>query len=431
MNKAVFDLKIRIAVIVSIFVYAINLNAANVSHFVGLNFTHYKNVNLVNDPADDEVSESIIGGLSIIENTSDLVLNVNARVYSINFKKNQAPDRSTGELLANALWIIKPRQFEWFMSDTFRQTAIDSLLSNSISNQQNANAFSTGPNYFIRVNPRSNIAIEGRIENYAFENFIDNNRYSIASRWLYDVNRALNMNMNYEFEMVDYQGVSSDLNYDRSDVFIGLQYQRGLNTLEAEIGATQISNNLLNDVNSARYLLSLQNERTRTSNIRLVYENILSDTSNQLLGSSNLSINNNSSLPITSSDTFVNESVRFEYNKTTTYGSFLLSMRNRKYDYTNLTNLNQRVSSIGLVNTWNLKQGSHLSISGDARRTLFEDSSLNREDKDYLYQATYTYSARRNISLIFDAISQKRESTVLTSSYDDVRLLLTLEYVSR
>ena len=431
MNKAVFDLKIRIAVIVSIFVYAINLNAANVSHFVGLNFTHYKNVNLVNDPADDEVSESIIGGLSIIENTSDLVLNVNARVYSINFKKNQAPDRSTGELLANALWIIKPRQFEWFMSDTFRQTAIDSLLSNSISNQQNANAFSTGPNYFIRVNPRSNIAIEGRIENYAFENFIDNNRYSIASRWLYDVNRALNMNMNYEFEMVDYQGVSSDLNYDRSDVFIGLQYQRGLNTLEAEIGATQISNNLLNDVNSARYLLSLQNERTRTSNIRLVYENILSDTSNQLLGSSNLSINNNSSLPITSSDTFVNESVRFEYNKTTTYGSFLLSMRNRKYDYTNLTNLNQKVSSIGLVNTWNLKQGSHLSISGDARRTLFEDSSLNREDKDYLYQATYTYSARRNISLIFDAISQKRESTVLTSSYDDVRLLLTLEYVSR
>ncbi len=431
MNKAVFDLKIRIAVIVSIFVYAINLNAANVSHFVGLNFTHYKNVNLVNDPADDEVSESIIGGLSIIENTSDLVLNVNARVYSINFKKNQAPDRSTGELLANALWIIKPRQFEWFMSDTFRQTAIDSLLSNSISNQQNANAFSTGPNYFIRVNPRSNIAIEGRIENYAFENFIDNNRYSIASRWLYDVNRVLNMNMNYEFEMVDYQGVSSDLNYDRSDVFIGLQYQRGLNTLEAEIGATQISNNLLNDVNSARYLLSLQNERTRTSNIRLVYENILSDTSNQLLGSSNLSINNNSSLPITSSDTFVNESVRFEYNKTTTYGSFLLSMRNRKYDYTNLTNLNQRVSSIGLVNTWNLKQGSHLSISGDARRTLFEDSSLNREDKDYLYQATYTYSARRNISLIFDAISQKRESTVLTSSYDDVRLLLTLEYASR
>ena len=431
MNKAVFDFKIRIAVTVSVFVYAINLNAANVSHFVGLNFTHYKNVNLVNDPAADEVSESIIGGLSIIDNTSDLVLNVNARVNAINFKKNQAPDRSTGELLANALWIIKPRQFEWFVSDTFRQTAIDSLLSNSISNQQNANAFSTGPNYFIRVNPRSNIAIEGRIENYAFENFIDNNRYSIASRWLYDVNRALNMNANYEFEMVDYQGVSSDLNYDRSDVFIGLQYQRGLNTLEAEVGATQISNNLLNDVNSARYLLSIQNERTRTSNIRLVYENILSDTSNQLLGSSNLSINNNSSLPITSSDTFVNESVRFEYNKTTTYGSFLLSMRNRKYDYTNLTNLNQKVSSIGLVNTWNLKQGSHLSIRGDARRTLFEDSSLNREDKDYLYQATYTYSARRNISLIFDAISQKRESTVLISSYDDVRLLLTLEYVSR
>ena len=426
-----FDFKTRIAVTVSVFVYAINLNAANVSHFVGLNFTHYKNVNLVNDPAADEVSESIIGGLSIIDNTSDLVLNVNARVNAINFKKNQAPDRSTGELLANALWIIKPRQFEWFVSDTFRQTAIDSLLSNSISNQQNANAFSTGPNYFIRVNPRSNIAIEGRIENYAFENFIDNNRYSIASRWLYDVNRALNMNANYEFEMVDYQGVSSDLNYDRSDVFIGLQYQRGLNTLEAEVGATQISNNLLNDVNSARYLLSIQNERTRTSNIRLVYENILSDTSNQLLGSSNLSINNNSSLPITSSDTFVNESVRFEYNKTTTYGSFLLSMRNRKYDYTNLTNLNQKVSSIGLVNTWNLKQGSHLSIRGDARRTLFEDSSLNREDKDYLYQATYTYSARRNISLIFDAISQKRESTVLISSYDDVRLLLTLEYVSR
>lgn len=404
------------------------VSSANVFYTAGITLAQYENINLLNAPIESEFSESLRGTFSLVENTADLVANINTVAEVVNYSRNQLSDRQTGQLRANALWIIKPQQLEWYISDIFRQTAIDSFLNDSVSNQQDANVFSMGPNYYIHISSRSNINIEGRMQRSSFENFVNNDQYTAITRWSYDINAATNMKLNYELGKVDFQSEDNSSDYRRNDTYFSLRYQRALNTLEMEAGITRLNNDLIGEVAESRYRLSLQNERTKTSNVRIYYENVLSDTSRQLLQTVR---NGANSLDTTSRDTFLNKTASLSYNKNTSYGSLQVTVNNTRRLYTNQLSLNRELSGFILRNNWDLIKSSSLTFIFTYRSTLFEDPSINRKDRDYAYNLSYKYSARRNMNVIVNAITQKRESTVQSSSYDDARLLITLEFLSR
>ena len=397
---------------------------------------HATNINHQNTPADSEVAQTLRGRISVIENTANLVANIDTTLEATRYSNNQATDVTTGQLLGTALWSIKPGQLEWFVSDVYTQTALDPLSSNTPSNRQNVNAFTTGPNYYVRINRRSNLALEARLENYAYDNAqIDNSRVFGASRLDYMFTSSISSNLHYESTQVMYEnnvlnnGVLNP-DFNRNDVFLGLLYQRNVNRAELQGGYTIINYDGTTDTRESRYLLALENRRTRTTTIRAEYNREISDTSSDLRS---VTSTDNTTLLATSALLYVRSSTSLNITNTLSSGTLILNVYKTDSDYLADDTQDQDETEKGasLRNLWNISGSSSLAIDGSYIQSSYFNRVPERIDEDYLYGASYIHRYGRNININLRAQQAERESTESAQTYDDTRITLTLEYVSR
>lgn len=410
-------------------VYTLKIHAAEVNYSLGSSVTSYDNVNLVRNPTKQEIATSLWGALTITENTANLRYDINSRLQSTDYMNNQADNENLGRLSATSTWIIKPGFFEWYLNDTFTQTTIDPYLANTPSNRQNANALSTGPNYYFRFNARNNLNLEARVENYDYAENIDSNRASGAARWIYRADSALNLSLNYEFLKAMFTD-SENNNYNRQDTYIRADYHRHTNIFTMEVGGTRVNNENVEDFNNSRYMVSITNQRTRTTNIQLSYEHSLSDTGTELLDKGVFNVNNDT-VETTSNDTYLSDSTRMTYSNQTSYGNFSIDALYSDRTYTRQIELDNIYKAATITNIWELHRASRLVLSARLSDTFYSNLSPTREDKDSTYEISYYYSARRNINIRTRIASIKRDSSIDAFSYEDTQYMIGLEYLSR
>lgn len=410
------------------------LHAANVVYNAGVLFGIYENVNLISNPTESEFSQGLNLGLNVLEDSSSLYVNLDANFRSFNYSNNIAADRNNGQLLADLVWRITPGHFEWVLNNNFTQTVVDPLQSNAPANRQNANVFSTGPNYIIRLTPSNNLQLEARVENYSYQQYADNNRAATAIRWLHDVNIGLVLSLNNESELARFKNESGNLDFQRNDIFFGVNYARAANALLLEYGVTSIKNEFLDDITSDRYLFSFTNSRTQTSTIQFIYENYLSNTGDQILRLNPTDSNNGLPLNGVANDVFVTENYRLQYNKTITNGdmNFNAYSGTRRYDRT--TNLDFDGVGFGANFRWFLKRNSTVIFNYRQLQTDYIEpdpvAAITREDADKTYTIEYRYGIKRNVNVSFQAISLERISTIETRSFEDLRFFISINYFS-
>lgn len=418
-----------IFVLLGISIFLSDLRAADISYSAGVGLDYYQNVRLIPDPQRRELSKTFRGDLSYIEDVYNVESRINASINIVDYQENQIADRVLGDLIADSLWKIKPGYFEWSITDIFRQTSIDSFLSGSVSNQQNANIFSTGPNYTIRMSSRSNLRLEGRFIYNSYDVFINNKRYLFTTRFQHRLSPGNSIGLNYEAESVSFSENGS-VDYKRRDLFINMDYIRGLNSVASQVGVSRIVTEDSNKYESVMYSLALRSARTRTSVIGLEFENILSDTGRQLLSSGNTipSATVGNTLSITSGDTYINKRLRLSYNKVFSHGMFNAYATQGSYDYTVQDNLSREFSEILLSLRLDLNPRMYVVIDGVSRSTKYLDQINNRMDDDDIYSVSYIYLIQRNIDLRLKLLSQTRDSSLNTANYDDVRFSSSFEY---
>jgi hypothetical protein len=415
-----------------------NVSATEIDYSLGVIVSKIDNLNLAPGPTQGEISESISATTTIVENTANLMANINASMQAVSYRNNQASDENIGGLVANVLWTISPSRYEWFFADTYAQTLINSRESNTPNNRQNTNAFSTGPNLIFRINSRNNFNLEARAETISFEGATgvvdtDNERLEFTTSWDYQLQAGSTLSLNYVVEAVDFEDETANSNFGRNDLFFGLNYRRGVNTFDTQIGVTRVDNQGSADVSERRFRLSMLNARTRTSTVQLEVVRNLTDTSSELL----------SQLPgaevvgaaeTSTSDIFLDKTSRFIYNKTLMSGSLNLNIYRTTNEYQQQKDLNQTQKAALLTGLWNVQRASQLSFTAQYTNTVFNNDVALREDDDYLYTLLYTYSARRNVSVSLEATSQKRVSEDLTltdRNYEDFRTVLSLTYTTQ
>ncbi|MFK5950008.1 MAG: hypothetical protein QM500_14690 [Methylococcales bacterium] len=405
------------------------LFATSFDYNVGVSAAHYDNVNLEHEPISDETSGSVYTGLTIFEDNASFYTSLDANISTTNYHDDVALDENVAELYANIIWRIKPGQFEWYLDNTFTQTAIDTFESNAPSNKQNINVFSTGPNYIIRMNAKNNLQFEARVENYNYEENLDNNRAFLAGRWFHNVNSSLTVTVNDEAESIRFDD-DINIDLDRNDIFLSVDYLRGVNTFNAEYGYTHISNKNIQDIDEDRYLLSFSNARTRTSSIRVTYENILSDTGSEIAGT-NLNESIDESLNNTAAnDVFVDETFSFQLFNTLSNGKFTFEVNATDREYRRQTELDE-INKVAIIKGFfNLSRANHLAYNLTYITTDFQDPSFEREDEDYIYSLIYSHKVRRNINISLEVTSAERISTLAEKSYDDLRFIMSLNYTS-
>jgi len=404
--------------------------AADINYYMGFSVANFSNFNLVQEPlAEDENAFSLNAGIRIIEDTANLFVNVDASVRSIKYANELAPDENVLNLLADTVWRIQPGQFEWVLTDNFAQTAIDTTASDTVLNRQNVNAFSTGPNYIIRLNPRNNIQLEARAENYSFEENLDNNRVSLAARLIHNVNSAFTVVFNDQAEITNFED-NVNIDFHRNDIFLSVNYARGLNTLDAEYGISKISNDSAADFDEDRYALSFTNARTRSSSIRFSYEHLLSDTGSQILDLSFNDSANDAANGTAANDVFVTDLFRFQHFSTLSTGSITFELNSSTTEYRLNPVFDEKINAAIISGVWNLRGADNILYNISYLQNEFLDPSLNREDEDKAVSLTYFHAIKRNLNITFEAERVDRLSTIDSESYEDLRFIMTLTYNS-
>ena len=426
----------HIVVFLVLYSFSILSFAAKVTYNIDASVTHYDNIDHVLNPPSDELVEAITGRVIVLENSANLVANVNASVSALHYQKLQQ-DELTGELYADGLWIIKPKHFEWFTSDVFTQTIIDPLQSNTPSNRQDTNIFSTGPNYYIRLNKLNNLNLEARAGrvNYSDTNE-DNNRASTAVRWLYQANSAMTDSVNWEVEKLDFDDASID-DYYKYNLYARVDYKKARNTFAAEAGITRIDYKKQDDQKGQRYLVSLESQRTRNSSIMFRYSHQITDTGADILSSAGDTSVAPPGLPAVSgvttvpvADVYTDDTLSFEYNRTSVSNSLYFEVIQSEQDFKTQNISDQKSTTVTIVPTYNFSSASSVSLEAYYIKTRFINVSPLTEDTDTSLKIIYSRKITRNKILNFSYEKLMRDSTISTRNYRDNVVMILFRYTS-
>ena len=407
------------------------VKAADVSFGLDFILAKHDNVNLDLISAGDEWVNTITGTIGVIENSSNLIADVNASVSVLNYKNDPSQDTTELNLALNTLWIVNPNRFEWLVSDVYTQTLINPLLSDSQSNREDINIFTTGPNYYLRLNSQHNINFDARFENIYYSSTNgDSDRISTALGWEYRVNSALTNSLNAEFSTLDYK--DNTLNdYGRNDLFVRVAYQRGRNRFIAEAGVTKLEFESQGDFSEPRYLLSIQNQRTTNSDIFLEFSHRISDEATEIIDDALDPLADSATPTSVGTDIFLEDNINIRYNKTTNRFGFFAEIEGVKRNYATQDLLDMHSFQVSIQPTINFSQTASLNLEAMQLTTLYDNSILDREDVDTTYILSYNNSFSRNLRWSLSVETEQRKSTVPLFDYEDNRILATLSYISR
>lgn len=420
----------RLLAITFVMLIPFKVEAIDVDYSAAIEIASYDNLNLLNQSPGTELSKAVRGEISITENTADLDANFELGVESITFREGQASDETVVSLMLDCLVSISPSIFEWYVSEIYAQTPIDVLMGDVSLNRQDASAFSTGPNYHIRINRANLLTLESRVGNYQYEiSDADNNRISGAVIWSLRINPALTMALNSELQSVQFGNQIVYQDYNRYDYFLELIYRRGFNQYTLEVGQTNLEYDYSEATDELRYLLAVETIRTSVSRLRLEVSHEVADTASQLesLIGEDFGFYN---LAPTSSDLYVNELFRLTYNQDLSLGNYSIqiSAESNKYERQFIEDYDR----YGLIlrAEWFLRQDA--AITFDSRFYNIQRYNVIPESEvdDYYYGLGYRYNARRNVVINYQAIYQERDSINFAETYKDMRFLISLIYTS-
>jgi hypothetical protein len=408
------------------------VKAADVGFGLDFILAKHDNVNLEEISAGDEWVSTVTGTIEVIENSSNLVADLNASVSVLNYKNDPSQDTTDLDLTLSALWIVNPSRFEWLVENVYTQTLINPLESDTQSNREDINIFETGPNYYWRLNSQHNINFEARFQNTYYNTTDgDNDRISTALGWVYRVNSSVSASLNAEFAMLDYNdNTLSD--YMNSDLFVRVAYQRGRNIFAAEAGISNFDFETQEDIKGNRYLLSLQNQRTTNSDIFLEFSHRITDEATEILSDAQDPSSGGTTPTSVGTDIFTEDNINIRYTNTTNSFAFLAEIEDIKRDYVTQDELDIHSFQVSIQPTINFSQTASLDLEAMQLTTLYEDPSLfGREDVDTTYILRYNNSFSRNLSWSLSVETEQRKSTVSGNDYEDNRILATLSYISR
>ena len=106
-----------------------SVHAVDMTYGMDVSLGRYENINLVSNPVSEEWVQRVRGTFKLVENSSNLIANVDASLSIINYSNNQQQDDVSSNVNALGRWIIKPKQFEWLLSDVYTQTIINQFQS--------------------------------------------------------------------------------------------------------------------------------------------------------------------------------------------------------------------------------------------------------------------------------------------------------------
>lgn len=385
--------------------------------------------------AENEWINSVIGGIAYAENSETLTARVTSQLEHREYANETFADQDILTLDASALWTISPRRFTWTVEDAARQVTLDPTGPDTPANRAGANVFSTGPDLFFQLASLHTLSIAARYQNlYVGNRDIDNNAYSGAVRWLYQLSPRTNWSVNLEQQKVDFDDDTLNEDFTRDDLYLRMDTRSGRNRFVIDGGSSRVERERSGEVNGSLARLNWTRDITADSSYGMSLARGYQDAGLALLSSVSLS-----SAPlvpvaaggvgtdVVTSDVYYSRYADVFYTRRSGYVDFRVRARTRELDFEE-TPQDRREGGGRLELTYFYSGATTLALFAGYLKVKYID--LARTDADSEFGIRVGYRLTRTINLGLEGRRLERGSTDASAEYEDNRVLMTLFYAS-
>lgn len=397
--------------------------AGELAYGAGYSFTYDSNPTLVaTNPTSDQIHEAL-AGFAYRESTGTVNARLLAQAEARSYRHDTFGDDSFLFLDGAAVWSIVPKTLDWAVEDTRRETRIDLTVADTPANRATTNAFSTGPDFTLRLGSATTLGLGARYGRFEIEDAGGNRRSTGFARLQYLLSGASKLTANYESTRIRVEPPSVFSETRREDLFARYEARTSAaNQVALDVGATRIAPEGGEDLSRRRMQLSIGRQLTPVSGIRASLADYVSDTFTDSLTQDALVL-----APPASIDVYRARKGGMNYHGASGPLGYSLQGHAQRVDYETLDN-DYKEKGGRFELTWQHSFDLRLHASTALLRRRFP--GLGRTDDESTIAIGVTYMLTRNVRLVADAGYQETDSTLNPEAIVGRRVRLFLAYSS-
>ena len=399
--------------------------AARVDYSLGVEAEYSDNSTLASSNENDDLRQSALLGMSFQEDTSKLTADIRTLVEYSDYRDDSFPDESWFYLNGNASWAIRPSSFYWIVEDYYSQQRRNSLLPETPDNLIDTNVFSTGPDFYFRLNPANRLHLGVRGSDYRFEDTpVDSTRGLLLIAWQYAISASTELSLNAEYQDVAFDEVE-DADFDRQDLFFRIETQPSRSSFQLDLGASYIDRELEEDVDGFLARMIWRNQFRQESYFQLDASSQYTDSGLDLLSSGAQNDQFDRVGEQISGDIFYDSRLEATYSFGLAASSYTIQASYREEDYEVLL---QDRRSRGLRIGYEYMYSPTLTLTGQLQYRKYMNLDVDQTDRERTGGIALNYRISRNYTLRTEYNLNTQESNIPTAEYDENRILLVFFY---
>ena len=395
---------------------------------VGLRYTN--NARL--EPANEKADVIAIGqvGAQLVEERGLLIYNISALLSQETYLNDTFDDKQYLNLTAGANWEMIRERVNWFFTDNFYQSPVNSLDANTPENRQDTNRFVFGANMNFPVTGLQMFRLVPQYSKYYYEvSGSSNQQYSLAANWDYQVFRTSSIGLNLSVRQIQYDDttVANTTFVDYGFIVSG---KRVNSDYSINLGSTTVSREATvgtgaTDAEEFTGFAGKASWRQEVSSRSVIEALVLTEiTDTSTVSQSTLPGDPNDVQLAT--DVIRNSLARLTYSRADASLHTSIWAEHRKIRYSDNTDLSRLVQTFGAQLDFPVTQlvssGVFLSFNNSKGEEVF------REDKRFNIGTNVQVSFTANLSSSFDVRYQTKESTNSATNYDEFSVFANLNY---
>lgn len=391
---------------------------------VGLEYTDNAALTEVNQ-LDDLIAIGYIGARLVEEDEGPVQADITATLNHHRYTKDTFDDQRYFNMGATLGWEMITNRFNWLVQNYYEQRPINLTDPNTPDNIQDTNSFTFGANIIFPISARQTFTLLPEYRNFYYEILLtDNQQYSLAASWNYDISSLTTTGLNASVRRVDYdEPLIDDVTF--STIFFAISSVRATSEISTNVGSTYVDrDNGQSTVEFAGDLNWLVNLTSR-SRIRTYIATDLTDSSDGALNATlDPEVGDPNNIQITT-DVIRNQVISLGYHRLDGSLDSSLSGELRKLNYSESPN-DRRIWNVNAV--FGYPVTALLSTGFYARHINTDYIDLNRIDDDFTIGGGFRYQLSRNIHSRLDLKYRDRDSTLDSASFEEWSVYASLTY---
>lgn len=400
---------------------------------LGASLNHSDNINY---SSTDPVSANVLSpnlGFSITEQGSTLSAIAAGSLEYRDYLGNEFGNEFRTLFSGLANWHISPERFDWSFADNIGRQPINALQSNSPSNQQQTNVFSTGPTLRAKFSDVLHGLFDLRYTNsYAdTTKAFNSNRLGALGSLLYPLDPANTLSGSVTASRTRYiESESKMFDYDREDAYVGYQRKTPAFTLDAAVGYSWLDMRHADSRSGSLLRGSLRWNPTPATSLGVSIDREYSDAAQDLVFTpaqlGNVGIGSGINGAVIAPQVYVENRVGFDINHREDTFRVGFTPFWRKLDYIDDPTSDQRSSGYYASADYYVRPTFWLGFYAGQERRKY--TAIERTDDDLRYGISLNLQRTRHWLWSLLAEHQRRDSNGVDSSYSENSILLSITW---